>query len=272
MKHFFFAVLLAASLSAQETIIVTASSLPEEIDETPVAATVITREAIERREARDVADVLREVPGLAVSRTGSPGKNTTLFIRGGSSKQALVLWNGVEMNNAYFSGYDFGQLSSAGVEKIEVVRGPFSALYGSEAVSGVVNVLTESSRNDATLDLAMGQRGLFNAGITGALTLERWSLSAAAERRQDDGFAANDDFEGTSFSAGATYRFTPSLSLGLLARHSAYDLGIPFNANAAGTAFVASPSRREEGIETSFALPVHFDSGRISYELRLSES
>ncbi|HKR63235.1 MAG TPA: TonB-dependent receptor plug domain-containing protein, partial [Thermoanaerobaculia bacterium] len=120
--HFLFAFVLALTTppnpTVNEEIIVTASASPEEIDETPVAATVITREQLERREVRDVADALREVPGLAVSRTGSPGKNTTLFIRGGSSKQALVLWNGVEMNNAYFSGYDFGQLSSAGVERV----------------------------------------------------------------------------------------------------------------------------------------------------------
>src|SRR5687768_6074525 len=198
MKHFFFAVLLAASLSAQETIIVTASSLPEEIDETPVAATVITREAIERREARDVADVLREVPGLAVSRTGSPGKNTTLFIRGGSSKQALVLWNGVEMNNAYFSGYDFGQLSSAGVEKVEVVRGPFSALYGSEAVSGVVNVLTKPSTTGASIDVEGGENGLLNGVLYGAHVSDHWVLNGTVERRQDDGFANNDDFSGSS--------------------------------------------------------------------------
>ena len=87
MKHILAVIptlfLIAISAVAQqpqqtvsEQIVVTASSLPEEIAETPVAATVITREAIERREARDVADVLREVPGLAVSRTGSPGKNT----------------------------------------------------------------------------------------------------------------------------------------------------------------------------------------------------
>src|SRR4051794_22084138 len=97
--HILFFLILAATApqppAIQQEIIVTASALPEEIEETPVAATVITRDDMERREARDVSDVLREVPGLAVSRTGSPGKNTTLFIRGGSSKQALVLWNGV---------------------------------------------------------------------------------------------------------------------------------------------------------------------------------
>src|SRR6185436_20942284 len=81
----------------QQEIIVTASALPDSVEETPAAATVVTREDIEKREARDVADVLREVPGVTVSRTGSPGKATYVFIRGGSSKQALVLWNGVAM-------------------------------------------------------------------------------------------------------------------------------------------------------------------------------
>lgn len=253
-------------------IVVTASSIPERLDETPATATVVTRAEIEAREARDVADVLREVPGLTVNRTGSHGKATSLFIRGGSSKQALVLWNGVELNYPYHSGYNFGQLSTAGVEKIEVVRGPFSALYGSEAVSGVVNVLTDRKGSGGTIDLSAGQRGLFNAGVSGALALDRWSMNAAAERRQDDGFAANDDFEGTSIGGGATFAITPQLSLGLLARRSSYDLGIPFNANVSGTAFVPSPSRREEGVETSLALPIHLDSGRISYELRISES
>ena len=260
----------AQKVSAE--IVVTASAIPERADQTPATATVVTRQEIEAREARDVADVLREVPGVTINRTGSQGKATSLFIRGGSSKQALVLWNGVELNYPYHSGYNFGQLSTAGVEKIEVVRGPFSALYGSEAVSGVVNVLTERKGSAATVDLAAGQRGLFNAGITGALDLGDWSLNAAAERRQDQGFAANDDFDGTSLSGATTYRVNSRFSIGFLGRRSAYALGIPFNANAAGTAFVASPSRREEGVETALALPIHYDSGRISYEVRVSES
>lgn len=253
-------------------IVVTASAIPERVDETPATATVITRDEIEAREARDVADVLREVPGLAVTRTGSLGKATSLFIRGGSSKQALVLWNGIELNYPYHSGYNFGQLSTAGVEAIEVVRGPFSALYGSEAVSGVVNVLTEPQGNGATIDAAVGERGLVNAGISGGLAVGGWSVHAAAERRQDQGFFANDDFEGTTFSGGASYAVTPRLTVGLLARRSAYDLGIPFNANGEGTAFVPSPRRREEGIESALALPLHLELGAVSYELRLSES
>ena len=265
--------------TVSEQIVVTASALPEEIDQTPVAATVITKEDIERREARDVLDVLREVPGLAVSRTGSPGKNTTLFIRGGSSKQALVLWNGIEMNNAYFSGYDFGQLSSAGVEKVEIVRGPFSALYGSEAVSGVINVLTKPSATGATIDVEAGENGLFNGMLSGALVNDRWMLNGAIERRQDDGFADNDDFSTTSLVGGATLitpleRMTPGaqFSAGVLAHHNSFEDGVPFAPNAFSSAFVPSPHRREDGSQLQVAIPVIYQTARSVFELRLSES
>ncbi|HEU4520652.1 MAG TPA: TonB-dependent receptor plug domain-containing protein, partial [Thermoanaerobaculia bacterium] len=161
MKHIILVVSLFTSSwsaygqspSLSEEIVVTASAVQETVETTPAAVTVITRGEIERREARDVVDVLREVPGVAVSRTGSAGKIAGLFLRGGSSKQALVLWNGVELNNAYLSAYNFGQLATAGVERVEVVRGPFSALYGADAVSGVINVLTVPAKRGFTADV-----------------------------------------------------------------------------------------------------------------------
>lgn len=258
--------------SIAEEIVVTASALPDEADETPVAATVITRAEIERRETRDVADVLREVPGLAVSRTGSPGKNVSLFVRGGSSKQALVLWNGVEMNNPYFSGYDFGQLSSAGVEKVEVVRGPFSALYGSEAVSGVINVLTTPRSSGASLDVEAGEQSLFNTALSGAKVSDRWNANGAVEWRTDGGFFDNDDFDASSLIGGVTAMPTDQFSAGVLARYSKYDLGVPFTPNASSDAFVASPNRREEGSQMQLAIPLQYTAGRYAFEMRLSES
>lgn len=256
----------------RDEIVVTASALPEEVDQTPVAATVITRAQLEEREVRDVSDALREVPGLAVSRTGSPGKNTSLFIRGGSSKQALVLWNGVQINNPYFSGYDLGQMSAAGVEKIEVVRGPFSALYGSEAVSGVVNVLTSATSNRASLDLEGGEKGLFNGVFSGAYVSEAWNANGTVERRQDDGYAANDDFQSTSILGGFTITPFAGFSAAIMARHIDYDLGTPFTPNASATAFEPSLRRREEGGETQVIIPLRYDRSGSAFTLRVSET
>lgn len=263
---------LSQQSAVRQEIVVTAAALPETIETTPAAVTVIDRDEIERREARDVGDLLREVPGVAVSRTGSAGKAAQIFIRGGSTKQALVLWNGVEMNNPYFSGYNFGQLSTAGVERVEVVRGPFSALYGSEAVSGVVNVLTTPERGGGVLDVSVGERGLLNASAAGSLVEDRWNAHAAAERRQDDGFAANDEFRSTSLLGGATFEVSDRLSIGLLARHSDYDLGIPFSPNGFFTEFVPTPSRGETGSESQVALPLRFAGGGVAWELRVAES
>jgi vitamin B12 transporter len=275
--HFVLAFILATTITVKppqvkDVIVVTASSTPETVEDTPAAASVVTKEEIEKREARDVADVLREVPGVTISRTGSPGKTTSIFLRGGSSKQALVLWNGVEMNNAYHSAYNFGQLSTAGVERVEVVRGPYSALYGSDAVSGVVNVLTTSSHDETGVDVEAGERGLFSGAAHTAYTINHWNVNAAVERRTDDGFAPNDDYKGTSILGGATYTTYDHATFGVLARYSSYDLGIPRNVNAAGTAFVPTPNRREEGWESQIAVPIHFDLGRFATSVRLNEN
>ncbi|HET7704511.1 MAG TPA: TonB-dependent receptor [Thermoanaerobaculia bacterium] len=280
MKQFLFvfaflssvAVPLSAQNAVSAEIVVTASSVPETIEETPASVSVITKDDMDRRAARDVVDVLREVPGLAVARTGTAGKATSIFLRGGSSKQALVLWNGVEMNNPYFSGYDFGQMSSAGVERVEVVRGPFSALYGSEAVSGVVNVLTTPRASGARVEVEGGERGLLNVSASGALTSDRWNAHAAVERRADDGFAPNDDFDADSILGGLFGRPTENFSIGLLARYTSYDLGIPLTPSADSTRFVPSPERRQDGSESQIVAPIRFETPSNAFELRLGES
>ena len=81
------------------------------------------------------------MPGLDVVQSGGPGAVTSLFLRGTSSTQTLVLVDGVTLNSPYFGGTDLSALSTANVERVEVVRGPFSALYGSEAIGGVVQRL-----------------------------------------------------------------------------------------------------------------------------------
>ncbi|HVS29978.1 MAG TPA: TonB-dependent receptor [Thermoanaerobaculia bacterium] len=259
---------LAHAQSVSEEIVVTASALPETLVKTPATVSIVTKDDIELRAASDLGAVLRDVPGVTVALTGSAGKSATLFIRGGSSKQALVLWNGIELNDAYYSGYNVGQFSTAGVERVEVVRGPFSALYGSEAVSGVVNVLTAPSRSHATVLAEAGQHGFWNGLASGAVLSDRWTVNGALERRGDDGFASNDDYESTTAAGGVTLTPRDSLSIGLLARLTSYELGIPRAPNAAGTAFVASLQRREEGTATQVIVPVRY----AGYELRLSES
>lgn len=272
MNLLFVLFLATATQKISDRIVVTASDVAESVESTPAAVTVITRKDIDQRAARDVADVLREVPGLAVSRTGSAGKATSLFTRGAASTQTLVLWNGIEINNPYFSGYDWGRFSTAGVSQVEVVRGPFSALYGSDAVAGVVNVLTEPATTGWRAEVQSGGHGLRNGEVGGSWVGGANHLSLALEHRTDDGFSPNDDFRQNS--GNAVWRWAPSksFSFGLAARATSYDLGIPFNLNATATALVPSLQRRQNGSERQLAIPLQQTLGAFSYDLTLSEA
>jgi len=129
---------------ASESVVVTATSVPEEEREVGSAVTVITREQIEKSETPVVSDLLRQVPGLDVVTLGTPGSQTSLFTRGSNSTQTLVLVDGARMNSPFFAGYDWSALTTENVDRIEVVRGPFSALYGSDAIGGVVQIFTRA--------------------------------------------------------------------------------------------------------------------------------
>lgn len=253
-------------------IVVTASALPETVESTPAGVTVITKKEIEQQGDRDVADVLREVPGMVLSRTGSQGRATSLFTRGANSTHTLVLWNGIEINNPYFAGYDWGRFSTAGVEQVEVVRGPYSALYGSDAVAGVVNVLTAPTRSSVGAAAELGGHGLRNLQAAVSYVDRGQSLSASVERRVDDGFAPNDDF--AQNSANVLWRWTSAdrFTIGVAARGTSYRLGIPFDLNATATALVPTPQRRQRGNELQLAVPISQSFGTFGYELTLSES
>jgi vitamin B12 transporter len=266
--------LLAVSSFAQVTqeIVVTASALPERTGDTPATVTVVTRAEIEDRAARDVADVLREVPGLTVARIGSSGHQTSLFTRGASPAHTLVMWNGVEINTPFFGGYDWGQFSTSGVEQIEVVRGPYSALYGSDAMAGVVNILTIPQRSGMHASIEAGGQGLLNAQVAGSHVNGGLVFSGAFETRQDDGFAENDDFEQQSANVALRWTSASRFSIGLTGRYTTYDLGIPTNLNFNLDQLVPSLDRRQDGSERQLAIPIEQTIGRFTYELLLAEN
>ncbi len=250
----------------EEEVVVTASAIVENAEDTPASVTIITREEIERQNALNLEEVLRGVPGLSLSRSGSSGRQTSLFTRGVNSAQTLVLWNGIEINNPYFSGYDWGQFSSVGVEKVEVVRGPFSSLYGADAVGGVINVLTGARRPGIASDLQVGERGLLNGRLEATGVWTGLSADLAVEAREDDGFFDNDDFR--QFSVVSSLRWSPrdNISLGASGRFNDYELGIPFDQGQ------PSLERRQDGGELQIAVPVTIVSGFGVWDATLSRT
>ncbi len=125
-----------------ESVVVTATAAEQDEPAVGAATTVITRERIERSGFRTVAEVLRSVPGVDLVRSGCDGSVTFAELRGANSTQTLVLVDGQRLNSPYFPGYDLSSLTTENVERIEIVRGPFSSLYGSDALGGVIQIFT----------------------------------------------------------------------------------------------------------------------------------
>jgi vitamin B12 transporter len=194
MKCFKFLLFASAAIAplsahAQEDgrdadIVVVATGVEQPIEESGRAVTVIHREDITRLQTIPVADLLSTVPGVAVTRNGGPGSFTAVRIRGAEGEQTLVLIDGVRVNDPSSpgAGYDFGNLLAGAVDRIEVLRGPNSTIWGSQAIGGVINVVTGSDRAgfNARANAEAGSFGTFsgNAAVTGGNDRVRGSLTA----------------------------------------------------------------------------------------------
>lgn len=128
-----------------DTMVITATRDPQELKNVGNSITVITAEDIANRQLFSAADMLRTVPGVDVVSSGGLGRQTSVFIRGAASDQTLVIIDGVEMNDPSSpgNGYDFSELMTDDIERIEILRGSQSTLYGSNAIGGVINIITK---------------------------------------------------------------------------------------------------------------------------------
>ena len=186
----------------QPDLVVTANRIPTESSKIGSAVTVITAEDIERSQRRSVADVLRDVPGLSVVQTGGAGRTTTVRMRGLPGQYTKVIIDGIDMADPSQSQpqYDFANLLTADIERIEVVRGPQSLLHGGDAAGGVINITTRKGRGKPRIN-ALAEIGSLHtytssASISGsqdrvsyalgATHFETDGLSAAAKRNGND--------------------------------------------------------------------------------------
>lgn len=197
---------LAASAHAQtklDTVVTTATRAPQKLADVLSDMTVLTRDDIERQAVGSVADLLRRQVGFEMVRNGGAGTNTSLFVRGADTRHTAVLIDGVRVDSQASSGASWNAIPLAQIERIEIVRGPASALYGSDAIGGVVQIFTRKGEGKPVVDLGIGggNRGLVkaDASVSGRTGIVDYALSAAAE--SSNGFNAR--------PAPATPTFTP---------------------------------------------------------------
>jgi vitamin B12 transporter len=125
------------------TVVVSATREPIPVADVGSTVTIITGEELEERQIRIVSDALRAAPGVAVNRSGTLGALSQVRIRGAESQQTVVMVDGVKMNDPFTSEVDFANILTAEVERVEVLRGPQSVIFGSEAIGGVISIYTK---------------------------------------------------------------------------------------------------------------------------------
>ncbi|MDQ7005162.1 MAG: TonB-dependent receptor plug domain-containing protein [Ghiorsea sp.] len=140
--------LMSVSAHADELspLVVTAGRIAENPANVSADTTVITRDDIEASQATTVADILRTQAGIDVASNGGLGKSTSVFLRGGNSGHTLVLIDGVRVGSVTLGSFDWANLSTADIERIEIVRGAQSSLYGADAMAGVIQIFTRKGK------------------------------------------------------------------------------------------------------------------------------
>ncbi len=225
--------------SGTESIVVTATRIPTPEAQIASSITVITADDIATRQDQTLPDVLKDVPGLNVVQTGGPGGQTSVFMRGTDSNHVKVLVDGIDVGDPSSpnGAFDFGQFLTPDIDRIEVLRGPQSGLYGSDAIGGVINVITRSGSGPAQFTAALegGSFDTFNqtggvSGSTGpfhyAANIEHFDsgatpvtpldLLAPGEKRNDD------SYDNVTGSTKLGYDVTDNFDLGLVARYTEF--------------------------------------------------
>ena len=186
-------------------VVISATKTPVPVSQVTSAVEIITGEQMQQRKVKTVAEALRWAQGLAVNQSGGPGTAVDVRMRGGTPEQTLVLIDGAIVNSATLGSYDFAHLTTDNIERIEILRGSQSMLWGSDAMGGVINITTKRGRDTPNIS-AFAEYGSFNtlregANLTGkkgpvdfAASLSRWdtaSFSAINYRRgatEQDGY------------------------------------------------------------------------------------
>jgi vitamin B12 transporter len=213
-------------------IVVTASRIATPLKEIATSVTIITKQELEQTKKVTVIEVLQEVLGISILQSGPVGSSASVMLRGANSEHTLVMIDGVEVNDPITPArtYDFSHLRVEGIERIEILRGPQSTLYGSDAMAGVINIITKKGQGKPRFHLSSlrGSYGTFSgtAGLTG--NMERLHYSFWASSLTSQGFsAANaalegnteaDGYKNLSLSARAGYKASDNIDLDFSAR------------------------------------------------------
>jgi vitamin B12 transporter len=276
----------AESEISLDEVIVTATRLEQPLNQTLSSTSVITREDIKNSQVADVASILSSVAGVEISQAGGTGKASSLYLRGSEATQVLVLLDGVRINTATFGTTSIEHLMLDQIERIEIVRGNVSSLYGSEAIGGVIQIFTKQGQGEPVFNFSAGagthgtQR--MAAGFAGSrektdfsLQLSKYTTEGISAIDQNINTSANPDKDGyqnTSLSANIRHSINSdhSLTFGIFNSlgHNQYDSAfgpasdVNTNETRLGKLSITSDNRLNETWQSKLQLAKGTDSYR----------
>jgi vitamin B12 transporter len=210
-------------------VVVTAQALPLDADSSPAPVTILTREQMDQRVATSLPDLLAMQPGFSLGRTGPEGGSASLFLDGGNSNYTKVLVDGAPVNTP--GGLiDFSNFTLDNVEKIEVVHGAESALYGSDAMDGVIQIFTHRGTTRVPEFTAFADGGNFSTGQGGSELsglLGRFDYSTGVSDLETQGQGPNDAFRNRTLSGNFGWRFSDTARISLALRDNDSKAGTP---------------------------------------------
>ena len=230
-----------AQLVPLPPIVVGATRLPTPEDQLGTSVTVIDGADIERKQFRTLPELLQDVPGLNVVQAGSPGGQTSVFIRGANANHTKVFVDGIDVSDPSSTdgSFDFSQILSSQIERVEVLRGPQSGLYGSDAIGGVINIITKTGSGPAQFHASIegGSYGTFNqsAGASGSVARFSYNFDISHFHSDDtdvtpsvlvvQGRPVNtDSYDNLTYATKLGAGLTDNFDVGLVARYVATGL------------------------------------------------
>jgi vitamin B12 transporter len=210
-------------------VVVTATRTADPVGAATKSFTVITAEEIEAKQAQTVREALRTVPGFSLSQTGGLGTQTSTFLRGSESDHTLFLIDGIPVNSPANGQFDLSDLTTDNVERIEIVRGPQSTLYGSAAMGGVVNIITRRGTGAPThrVRFEAGKHSTFRETLSSAGGGDRWDYAVAGSRLDSQGELSHDGYENTTLSGRVGWKPTPATRLEVFSRFLEAEKDLP---------------------------------------------
>jgi len=266
----------ATAWARPDPIVVTASVAPSRLSALPGAVTVVRVDETVVFQNRDAGELLRQVPGLHVDSMGGRGGIGSVYLRGGDPNYTLVLIDGVKMNDPTDSrggAYDLASVDIGVIERIEIVRGPFSAVHGSGALNGAVNIITRRGSEEPvrSVTFSAGRYDAYDVALRCAGLAGPADYALSGSWRQEGETASENRFEGVAFHGNVGIAFSDTMALRTIVRYlDSFEASFPEDSGGPDFAVLREPEDRdvqEAGIALSF---VHTPARRWEYLLRVS--